>query len=546
MRSIGSTFSLIDEPWIVVLDRGGRQQLVSLRQLLADSHRFRAVVGDLPTQAFAILRLSLAVLHRAMDGPTSERRWRDLWRREALPAEPIDGYLDGFRERFDLLHPVTPFYQVADLRTARDEPVGLERLLGDVPNGLPFLSARLGSGLARITAAEAARWLVHCQAFDPSGIKSGAVGDPRVRGGKGYPIGTGWCGALGGVFLEGPSLRDTLLLNLLPESSPHLRCGPEDAPVWERAPLGAAEEDVRDRGPFGPLGLYTWQSRRIRLVGDERAITGALIANGDRLDPADLHRVEPMTAWRRNQTREKELKRTPVRLPARHDPGRALWRGLEALLPATRRPDATRLGPAVTEWLATLRVSGSIPSDARVTLHAVGAVYGTQLAVIDQIVEDTLTMPVQAFHPEAALRTLIVDSAADAEAAVRHLRTLGANLARAAGAHGDAPTHAAAEAAGAAFALLDRRFRAWLATLRPDTDPVTGRRDWQHTVRDALLTSGSALVAQAGPAAWAGRETGGGRSQYLCSSLADLWFRRGLAKALPLTVTATACQEVPA
>src|SRR5699024_2697574 len=71
-----------------------------------------------------------------------------------------------------------------------------------------------------IPPGEAARWLVHCMAFDISGIKSGAVGDPRVKGGKGYPIGIGWSGWLGGLYFEGDTLFQTLMLNTVLSDGP--------------------------------------------------------------------------------------------------------------------------------------------------------------------------------------------------------------------------------------------------------------------------------------------------------------------------------------
>jgi CRISPR system Cascade subunit CasA len=93
--------------------------------------------------------------------------------------------------------------------------------------------------LASVDAAEAAQAVVHCMAFDFSGIKPGADGDKRVKGGKGYPIGIGWCGWLGGTVIEGKNLRETLLLNYIP-----LRpgAGTEDRPLWEMEDIGAGSE----------------------------------------------------------------------------------------------------------------------------------------------------------------------------------------------------------------------------------------------------------------------------------------------------------------
>ena len=73
------------------------------------------------------------------------------------------------------------------------------------------------AGISSISVAEAAQMVVHVMAYDYSGIKSGAVGDPRVKGGKGYPTGIGWAGWLGGTLLKGANLKETLLLNYVPQ-----------------------------------------------------------------------------------------------------------------------------------------------------------------------------------------------------------------------------------------------------------------------------------------------------------------------------------------
>jgi CRISPR system Cascade subunit CasA len=553
-----SQFSLLDEPWIPALYIDGRTRQVSLRQILAESDRIRSITGDLPTQSFALLRLVLAVLHRAVGGPPSERNWRTLWHSRALPLIDIDSYLDAHRDRFNLTHPTAPFYQVATLRTAKGEVNGLERLIADVPNGTPYLTSRTGTALTCLTYAEAARWVVHCQAYDVSGIKSGAAGDGRVKGGRGYPIGTGSAGGLGGVFMEGRNFRETLLLNLVPLDSPYLDQDPDrDKPVWERPPTGPAEEPDSERGPYGVLSLYTWQSRRIRLFGDDRGITGVLIANGDRLTWENRHRLEPMTAWRRSTNKEKGLKLPQVYVPQQHDPSRALWRGLDALLPAAPLRGGSegpaRLVPVLSQNLARLRNAGEVDADFRVTMRAVGVLYGTQRSVVDEVYHDALTMSVQAFNDVDGLRSVIIDSASDADTAVGTLRTLAANLCRAAGGSGkdakDPPAAAGTRAAENGYAELDNAFRAWLAGLGPDADATKARMQWQQTAYAIVNRLGNDLVRQASPAAWAGRSLEGDR--YISSPQADLWFRRALRRALPLAagpgpIPETEPRKVPA
>lgn len=531
-------FSLIDQPWIPVLDADGQRRDVSLLGLFAEAGDLRMIACELPTQSFAILRLALAILHRTTNGPPDEAAWRTLWRDHRLPVTDIADYLEEFRDRFDLLHPKHPFYQVADLRAAKDNTYGLERLIADVPNGIPFLTTRAGPGMESITPAEAARWLVHCQAYDPSGIKTGAVGDPRVKGGRGYPIGVGSVGALGGVHLEGATLLETLLLNLVPSESRWRVDDERDLPVWEREPQTAAEEDDSSRGPFGVLSLYTWQSRRIRLFGDAERITGAMIANGDQLDWQDRHQLEPMSVFGRSGPREQKLKKTPVYLPRPHDHSRALWRGLQSLLPAPPQSNgeaARQLSPMVVRWLAHLTVTGVVRPDFRTNTRAVSVTYGTQQAVIDEVFSDALTMNVLLLVEDSELRATAVAAADDAEAAVRVLRQLADNLARAAGSR-DADSGEAERAAERAYALLDRAFRDWLAQLGPTSDPTAERAEWQRQVRREILRLGADLVSAAGPAAWIGRTATDrdGREVHYSSFQADAWFRAGLAKALPM------------
>ncbi|MBM2622923.1 type I-E CRISPR-associated protein Cse1/CasA [Actinoplanes sp. LDG1-06] len=499
-------YPLTDEAWIPVLDAAGHHREVSLRGLFEQAGEIRMIAGELPTQTFAILRLALAILHRSADGPPSEASWQSLWRDRRLPLNDLTDYLDEFRDRFDLLHPQHPFYQVADLQAGKDNTYGLERLIADVPNGMPFLTNRAGPGMESILPAEAARWLVHCHAFDPAGIKTGAIGDTRVKSGKGYSIGVGALGNLGGVYLDGASLLETLLLNLVPIGPSRQQPDDRDVPVWEREPHGAAEEPDTTRGPYGLLSLYTWQSRRVRLFGDARGITGAMIAIGDRLDWQDRQLLEPMSVWGRSAPRERAQKKTPIYLPRPHDHTRTLWRGLETLLPppvaATSEP-AQRLSPTVLQRLARLTRDGAVSRDFQARPHAVSITYGTQQAVIDEVFSDTLTMNVLLLVEGSPLRTTAVDATNDAEAAVKALRRLATNLVRAAGGSDDPGD--ADRAAERAYAVLDRVFRDWLANLGPDSDPATERAVWQDRVRRTVRRIGSDLVAAAGPAAWVGR-----------------------------------------
>ena len=197
-------FNLLDEPWIPVRLLDGTIADVGLLELLRRTTEIADLACELATQSIAIQRLVLAIAYRVAP-PRDARDWVRQWD-EGAPTEQMIEYLERWRDRFFLFGGRFPFMQVADLRTAKEAVSGLEKLIADVPNGEQFFTTRHGCALACIPPSEAARWLVHAQAYDPSGIRSGAVGDSQVKGGKGYPIGPSWCGHLGLVWLKGKDL----------------------------------------------------------------------------------------------------------------------------------------------------------------------------------------------------------------------------------------------------------------------------------------------------------------------------------------------------
>lgn len=178
------TFNVIDEPVLPAVWLDGTSADISIRQALIDAHRIAAIEGEPASMTFALHRLLLAIVYRALPVERPRQEWRELWDAPELPAEDLNSYLDDWYQRFDLLDPAQPWLQVAGLHTTRSEFSELEKLIPDIPNGEQFFTVRAGLAARSISLAEAARYLIHAQAFDPSGIKSGAVGDPRVKGAR--------------------------------------------------------------------------------------------------------------------------------------------------------------------------------------------------------------------------------------------------------------------------------------------------------------------------------------------------------------------------
>ncbi|QRP46033.1 type I-E CRISPR-associated protein Cse1/CasA [Amycolatopsis sp. FDAARGOS 1241] len=531
-------FNLLDEPWITVLAHDGQERDVSLLGLFEQAPELVVIGGEVPTQGYAITRLLLAFLHRALDGPADQESWSRLWKLPVLPMDQVRAYADRVRHRFDLFDECVPFFQVAGLRTAKGEVSGLDKIVADVPNGEPLFTTRSAASLTRITAAEAARWLVHVHAFDPSGIKSGAVGDPTVKSGKGYPIGPGWSGQVGGVLAQGRDVRETLLLNLITRDvETYVQVGgQEDLPPWERDSDGATWAE--DRPVAGVIQAYTWQTRRVRLEGDRDGVTGVVLANGDRMQPQNRQLVEPHTAWRYSEPQSKKAGR-PVYMPRRHDPSRSVWRGLAAMLPSIspRRSSggdpARFLAPGVLQWLSDLVEEEYLPSDFVVRFRVHGVEYGAQNATYAEILDDLLPLPVVLLrHEHPAAGRTAARAVGDADAAAGCLWRLAENLAQAAGAEPQSGAGAAAQESF--YARLEHPYRSWLAGLRPGRDLVEASTAWQRTVRTTCLPIKDALITGAATAAWTGRQV---NQRLVNVPLAEVWFNDALRTALPLVYT---------
>lgn len=526
--TLSSSFNLIDEPWIRARVQTGSVEQFSLRELLRRAPDIRCLAGEIPTQDVAILRIGMAILLGATR-PDRERSndevldlWEHWWELGALPMAVIDRYLEAVRPRFNLLDDVVPFLQVAGLTTASGKHSGLAKVIADFPDGYHFFTTRGGAEISSLSLNEAARWIVHCQAFDPSGIKTGAWGDPRATGGRGYPFGyPAWAGNLGLVLAEGKNLFETLMLN-----TPWRKSGPNDIPVWERPPLGPGAEEPQHL-PQGPADLFTWPSRRLRLFVDDGRVTDIQISNGDKLTPQDRFVHESMSAWRHSENQSKGG--VKVYMPVLHDPSRRIWQGLGPLL--TDAPaDRTNVRAFVIEWLAQLRVEHLLPPDYLVNLHIVGLRYGTQNSVITGATDDRLAAPIAAMADPVLVR-VSVNAAQHASKGVAALASLAGNLDRAAGGGRDAPDHTFEFG----YSLLDRPYREWVRTLTNPEDAPRYEYEWDRIAFQVLLQAGGVLLTSAGAPAILGREVSrtNGETVLLDAGLAEIWFRAALSRAFP-------------
>ncbi|MEU0250871.1 type I-E CRISPR-associated protein Cse1/CasA [Streptomyces sp. NPDC006235] len=444
-------FSLTDDSWLRLPPAaGGPAQEHSLRTALLEAHEFGDLVVELPTQRPAVFRqVLLAVVLDALGRPSDEREWMNWfstrrWSREQRGN--LEAYLDTHRGLFDLFDPVQPFGQVAGLWTTKGETknAGLIVATAATGNNVPLFASRTEGDAFSLSPAQAAHWLLHTQCWDTAAIKTGAVGDPKAKAGKTVGNPTGPLGQMGVALLVGRTLFETLLLNL-PVGAPPTSA---DLPQWRRRepddPRSAGTPQWQERAPEGLLDLWTWQSRRIRLFPETTdeglRVTRVLVAAGDRMPHTP--ETEPHTMWRVEPTGSRSTGRskggiTSPRRPLRLQPGKAAWRGLDALLAPERQ---SREAGERTSGFATSKLldqAGALAHDLgeayplRVELS--GVAYGNQSAVIDDVMFDALPLPLAALEADSDVRSALLEVAEQAEQLATAVNHLSADLRRALG-----------------------------------------------------------------------------------------------------------------
>lgn len=205
--------------------------------------------------------------------------------------------------------------------------------LSESNNKLRLFPQRSGREKAALSYDEAARWLLHVNAFDDT---SGKKTDPQIK----ETPGAGWLGKLGVVMAEGDTLFETLMLNLiLLQDGESKLWEEEERPVWERESVDRRER-VRIEMPGNLSELYTLQSRRIELKREGGKVVGYILLGGEFFEKDNAF-AEQMTLWHNGAKNDKS---TPLHQPRRHAPARQLWRDFAPIVSQREGSRAARRG----------------------------------------------------------------------------------------------------------------------------------------------------------------------------------------------------------
>lgn len=252
-----TTFDLITQPWIPVVNARGQTELMGLRDVLIRAHEFRALRDPLPTVEFGLHRLLVAVIQDIFH-ITDAAKLRALLDAGAFDPAAIDDYFTRWHDRFDLFHPQHPFLQTPGMNTEPAKP--LAGLLHPLPSGTNAQHFHHDhEDNFGVSPAAAAGLLTTIAPFMTAG---GAGLSPSINGAPPFYI-----------LILGNSLFETLCLNTY-AGDLSLARGNQTPPAWRDDRLLAPQE--RSKGEklqrstgASLLESLTWRPRRIQLIPGE-------------------------------------------------------------------------------------------------------------------------------------------------------------------------------------------------------------------------------------------------------------------------------------
>ena len=379
-----SRFNLLEENWIRVLEEGEMKE-VSLITIFENAEKYRCLAGEMATQDFAMLRFLLAVLHTVFsrvnaDGEAYEfleidenfrqkeavseddeeeyndalmETWKTLWQRGKFPSV-VRKYLEAWKEHFYLLDEKYPFYQVTkeeiDSRLKKNKNPGsvagkkLNRTISESNHKVALFSPKGEEYKSKMSESEFSRWLIMLQGY--FGISD------KVKFDEEYKASIGWQYGLGGIFVTGQNLFETLMFNFKIIVSSVGEKVPIQNPCWENS----GKENINKS--FSGLednlaGLYTNWSRAILVNSKDIDFSEDLtikVVKLPLLDPTMIQ-IEPMTLWK--YVKEGENKNHFI--PKKHEQGQALWKSF-GIITIPSGIEGELKEPGVIEWLERIQI----------------------------------------------------------------------------------------------------------------------------------------------------------------------------------------------
>lgn len=528
-------YNLLDEKWIAVIrESGGQTEFVSLKEVFAHAQEYYDLAGEMKTQDFAVLRVLLAVLQTVfsrfdsdgnpyemmdIDKNTFQQKkpvsredlndekdflfetWLDLWKRGEFP-EIVQDYLEKWRDHFNLFDEQFPFYQVTqeDMRTlaaggGQFFGKNLNRTISESNNKSALFTPVTEEAKDKLQYNQLVRWLIMFQGYTGTGDKK------KVRDTE-LPCSKGWLFDLGGVYLKGKNLFETLMLNCVLSIKFDEELDDEflrvQNPSWERSP--SENIDVY----FGRLidnhaTLYTNWSRAISFNPDyqEGDSFKCFIAKLPEVDHVDNF-LEPMTCWKYSETGDDKNHF----LPKKHRPEEAIWRNFSALMGVKREESEHVRQPGILSWYSKICKTRSMSDRAHFKITICSASMrddgnATSWSPVDEII-DEIQMETAVLIDNnrdgwiEQINTLVNNSKERID------KTLGRFLRDLSEIRGfdKKDTHLVSQGREDLYQKIDQSFRDWLYGIKESDSMNDKALEWYSVLERAIRESGEEICRQ--------------------------------------------------
>lgn len=358
------TFNLWSEPWITAETTAGALETVGIADLLANAHRFHALVEPSPLVGVGIHRLLVAILQDIIR-PTHDADLLDLWDAAAFPPEAIAQFGREYAGRFDLFSDDAPFMQSADIprdpeKRGQGKSVGY--LLVEQTAGTAVTHYHhLYEDQQTLCAVCCANGLLTIPAFASSG---GAGIRPSING-------------VPPVYLipGGETLYHSLIASLVtPDYAPTVADRENDTPWWRHDPVVRRSEELLE---VGYLHSLTFPARRVRLHPERMTRPCSRCGRTTTWGVAEMvyemgeSRPKDAAFWQDPFAAYRITTKGP--LPIRPVSGRAVWREFGGLfLPQDSQGDAKVIRPAVVAQYDAMLEELPVDPTASLPFQAVG------------------------------------------------------------------------------------------------------------------------------------------------------------------------------
>ncbi len=541
-----SRFNLVTEPWICIIEiETGQQRLVSMAEAFRHADKYRCLAGDTETQDFAVLRVLVAVLQTVysrydasgvpydavtvnnqmqqisdLDPNEDEEAfdeyldqldgtWDQLWKQKQFTSIVLD-YLNCWNDHFYLFDDRFPFFQTTKSTLEKVLPKGkkaspvagkfLNRTISESNNKVALFAPKADSQKDHLDEAELARWIITYQGYTGLSDKASLVKE-------GQKPSKGWLFDIGGLYLEGNNLFETLMLNYIPYHLAEQYRGKRQRPCWEYS-----DQDVIDRLVSGtPVNnfaeLYTNWSRIVYM--DPKTDMDQPVNVGDAKLPLIAHDVqlEPMTIWHFNKSGDFKGHFTPCK----YTPEQAMWRSFGLItLKTSTDTDKEQYRPGILEQYSRVK---QVAGNRWFTLHAVGMRddgNATSWLPIDELTDSLNLNDIVISDTNSNGWVVRVNEVVDVTKKVvdsvywsflkriTEIRDMDESA-------GNQYIYREKELL---YQRLDKQFRNWLEELNPDDSIETKAREWRKQCKTIVVSRAKDLVSQSGGRDFTGIEKG--------------------------------------